>query len=728
MSEPEETAAPAAAAESAPAEEEGAAKEVDPSIAAPGVSFGTPDGTTKLAYEDFYDQKDRLASGSFGTVYVAEHKGTKEEYAVKVVDRSRLSEKDHNLVNREVGILKDCREIESIVRLIDFFESPTHYYVVQVYARGGDVFERLASTTIYSEKHGRDLAIHLLKAMQHLHEHKIAHRDLKPENLLLLDKKDDATILVADFGFAKYVPEDLLRTRCGTPAFVAPELLVNDCRYDERVDMWSVGCLMYMLLGGYPPFQDKSHQGLFRKIRGADFTFHDAYWKNVSIPAKRLVANLLTTDPDYRTSAKAAIHDSQWLKLRAAELEGNDLNSSLPEFKKFHSKRTLKGAASAVLLTVKATKMLSSRSLRASGTSPFGGPTDEKAKRVDDALFKASKGNLKFLDVYELNQKLHKSSSAQIWACTHMETKEGFAVKIIPNTPGRKSVTGKSVGDAIHHELAVLKSCKHSHIIEIIDFFEDDENFYLVMERMDGGDVFDRIIDKQKYTEKDARDLAKFLLEAVHLIHSKDIAHRDLKPQNILLKSKESNADIKLADFGFACRVHTPQSLTTRCGTPTYVAPEILKNIPYDQSADMWSVGVILYVLLVGYPPFASENQNLLFQKIRTADYQFRESEWAGISDDAKEVIKNLLVVDPLQRWTAKYALAANWFKADEKEMEGTDLSSGAAKKIRQQKRRFFGVAKTIMMFKASSRRVNKQAEEEPLEAQEFKQGEESTT
>merc|ERR1712226_1278100 len=155
---------------------------------------------------------------------------------------------------------------------------------------------------------------------------------------------------------------------------------------------------------------------------------------------------------------------------------------------------------------------------------------NDKAKRVDDALFRESKGNIKFLDVYDLNKKLHKSSSAQIWACTHKETKEEFAVKIIPNSPGRKSVTGKSVGDAIHHELAVLKSCKHSHIIEIIDFFEDDENFYLVMERMDGGDVFDRILDKQK----DTRDLAKFLLEAVHMIHSKDIAHRDLKPQNIL--------------------------------------------------------------------------------------------------------------------------------------------------------------------------------------------------
>ena len=473
---------------------------------------------------------------------------------------------------------------------------------------------------------------------------------------------------------------------------------------------------------GYPPFQDKNHQGLFRKVRGADFTFHDAYWKNVSIPAKALIANLLATDPNFRTTAKDAINNSVWLKLRAAELEANVLDSSISEFQKFHSNRTLKGAAKAVLWSVKA-KKLSTRNMSGSSVGSGTSRDENMAKRVDNALIHAARGNETFNDVYELKEKLHKSSSAQIWACTHKESKENYAVKIIPHTPGRKSATGKSVSDAIHHELAVLKSAKHSHIIEIIDFFEDDDSFYLVMERMDGGDVFDRIIDMNKYTEKDARDLAKFLLEAVHLLHTKNIAHRDLKPQNILLKSKKDNADIKLADFGFACRVHTPQSLTTRCGTPTYVAPEILKNIPYDQSADMWSVGVILYVLLVGYPPLASESQNVLFQKIRTADYSFREADWKAISPEAKELLSHLLTVDPMQRWTAKKALECAWLQADEKVMDKTDLSGGAAKKIRARKRRFFSVAKSIMWMRSSSRRVSKDNHdhEQPLEAHEFR-------
>jgi calcium/calmodulin-dependent protein kinase I len=114
--------------------------------------------------------------------------------------------------------------------------------------------------------------------------------------------------------------------------------------------------------------------------------------------------------------------------------------------------------------------------------------------------------------------------------------------------------------------VAVLKSLKHKYIIEIIDFFDEDDRFYLVMERMEGGDVFDRILKMKQYTERDARGLSKFLLEAVACMHQSGITHRDLKPQNLLLKSKDDNSDIKIADFGFACKVHTPQSLTTRCG------------------------------------------------------------------------------------------------------------------------------------------------------------------
>eukprot|EP00977_Amphora_coffeiformis_P012882 scaffold3271_cov181-Amphora_coffeaeformis.AAC.9 len=576
----------------------------------------------------------------------------------------------------------------------------------------GDVFERLADMTTYTEKKARDLAVQLIKAMEVMHDRKIAHRDLKPENLLLRSKTDDASILLADFGFARHVPEDGLKTRCGTPAFVAPEVLVPDCQYNEMADMWSVGCLLYMLLGGYPPFQDRNHQGLFRKIRGADFTFHEMYWKNVSVAAKQLIASLLNTDPQYRMTAKQALKSSGWLKLSDHMLD-NDLSASLGEMKNFNARAHLKSAAQAVLWSVRS-KFKAADAIAFKKQMNEWNKDDEAKQRVDNALLSDNSPTLAFGDVYEMVERIHTSNGAAIWSCKHKARGESYAVKIVEKK-GAVTAGNKSVSEAVFHELAVLKSAKHPKIMAVIDFFEEDDAFYLVMELMEGGDVFDRILSLQRYTEKDARDLVRFLLETVLHIHSKGIAHRDLKPQNLLLKSKENNADIKVADFGFACRVHTPQSLTTRCGTPTYVAPEILKNIPYDQSGDMWSVGVIIYVLLVGYPPFADNNQSVLFQKIRVGDYTFHPEEWKGISEDAKDLIKHLLVVDPLQRWTARQALESNWLKKEDKDLNKELTASLEA--IKRSKRKFKNVAKTIIMMKMSSKKAA--AERGEVKAQE---------
>jgi len=142
--------------------------------------------------------------------------------------------------------------------------------------------------------------------------------------------------------------------------------------------------------------------------------------------------------------------------------------------------------------------------------------------------------------------------------------------------------------------------------------------------------------------------------------------------------------------------VHTPQSLTTRCGTPSYVAPEVLKNIPYDQAVDMWSVGVILFVILCGYPPFSDDIQSQLFTAIRTGDWQFNPRDWDVISEDAKELIRNLLVIDPLRRWTAKEGLHCKWLVKDGVNLSSTDLSR-SLEKLKERKHSLRGVARTIM-------------------------------
>lgn len=194
----------------------------------PGITLTSPEACSTLKFEDFYQVQEKIAKGSFGTVFVAKHKPSGEEFAVKVMDRKKLSEREMNGVVREVTILRDCRDVQHIVRLVDFFASPKHFFVVQVYAQGGDLFARIASSSSYNEKDARDLAQKLLQAMQVLHERKIVHRDLKPENLLLQDLLDDTKILIADFGFARYVPKEGLRTRCGS----------KYCRRNEGRNKW----------------------------------------------------------------------------------------------------------------------------------------------------------------------------------------------------------------------------------------------------------------------------------------------------------------------------------------------------------------------------------------------------------------------------------------------------------------------------------------------------------
>lgn len=532
-------------------------------------------------------------------------------------------------------------------------------------ARGGDVFDRLSSRTTYHEGNARDLAKNFLESIQYVHSENIIHRDLKPENLLLVNEVDDTKLKLADFGFATLVDSNGRTTRCGTPAFVAPEV-VQGIPYNTKADMWSVGCILYFLLAGYPPFQDKTHHGLFRKIRGGDYVFHDQYWKSISLEAKQLISLLLTTDPSKRPTATQALKH-RWLTPHMCnnKLRSSDLSSSLTEIKRFHARRKLKGAGYSVTYAVSAdfwkTEFVSFgylshafQSSRTSGSSEH--TTTPKSP---------------FHERYTLHHKIKSGTFSAVWEATNNETKVKVAVKVV----SRKNLTPND-DQQVLNEVSIMQSLNHRHIVSLIDFYEEKTKFFVVMELLTGGDVFDRIVERTHYTEKDARDLIKNLLEAIYYLHSHNVAHRDLKPQNLLLAHEGDDADVKIADFGFSKRVHTPLSLLTRCGTPTYVAPEVLKNHPHDTAADMWSVGVILFVLLVGYPPFMEENQRTLFQKIRMGSYEFYEQDWECVSADARDLISNLLTVDPKGRMSARDALRSPWVSGDDDELASKDLNS----------------------------------------------------
>ena len=237
----------------------------------------------------------------------------------------------------------------------------------------------------------------------------------------------------------------------------------------------------------------------------------------------------------------------------------------------------------------------------------------------------------------------------------------------------------------------------HPNVVRLIDFYDEPSQYLIAMEYLEGGELFDRIVKKAYYNEKEARDLAQIFLSAVKYMHDRNVVHRDLKPENLLLKSQSDDADVKIADFGFAV-VTDGDTLTEQCGTPGYVAPEILGHKKYGKAVDMWSIGVITYILLGGYPPFHDDNQRQLFKKIQAAKYEFHPDFWGGVSDEAKDLISKLLVLDVNARLTVDQALSHAWIRKSDKELAERNLEVNLTElKKYQANKRFKKAANTII-------------------------------
>jgi len=307
-----------------------------------------PSSKSGKRFEELYRLKGVLGTGAFSTVRMGYHRSNRDKtYAVKCVNRKKLTDEDEVALLDEVAILKEMKHMH-IIRLYDFFKEPSTYYLVMEEMDGGELFDRIVAKAYYNEKEARDTCMILLEAVRHMHENNVAHRDLKPENLLLVSKSDDSQVKIADFGFAKKVYEECsLTTQCGTPGYVAPEILEGK-KYDQRADMWSVGVILYILLGGYPPFIENTQRELFRKIKRGDYEFHDEYWGTVSKEARDLIGSLLTVKPSERLDAEQAL-ENPWIRDDADSLAKKGLDKNLESLRKFNARRKFKAAVSTVV-------------------------------------------------------------------------------------------------------------------------------------------------------------------------------------------------------------------------------------------------------------------------------------------------------------------------------------------------------------------------------------------
>jgi len=230
------------------------------------------------------------------------------------------------------------------------------------------------------------------------------------------------------------------------------------------------------------------------------------------------------------------------------------------------------------------------------------------------------------------------------------------AVKIIL----KKNVKGNE--QMVYDELRMLQTLKHPHIVRFVDWFESRDKFYIVTQLATGGELFDRICEQGKFTEKDASQTIKQVLTAVDYLHKNEVVHRDLKPENLLYVTKDFDSDLVLADFGIAKTLdNKEESLQTMAGSFGYAAPEVMDRKGHGKPVDMWSMGVITYTLLCGYSPFRSENLRDLLEECTSGSVVFHERYWKDVSDDAKDFIMKLIVPEPEKRWTSEQALGHIW-------------------------------------------------------------------
>lgn len=314
----------------------------------------------------------------------------------------------------------------------------------------------------------------------------------------------------------------------------------------------------------------------------------------------------------------------------------------------------------------------------------FGNDSGSDCERERYSMFGIKKDKHRLHSNYRIGRVIGDGNFAIVRECTHRKTIKSYALKII----SKSKVKGKE--HMMENEIYILRKVVHPNIVKLHEEFETKKEIYLVMELVSGGDLFDAIVANTRFSEPDSAFMIRDLASAVKYLHEINIVHRDIKPENLLVVNrKDGRRSIKLADFGLSIEVKSPMYLV--CGTPTYVAPEILDESGYGLKVDLWAIGVICYILLCGFPPFRSTNhdQEELFDKILRGDYEYLSPFWDDVDDAPRDLIDSLLVVDTSERFDADEVLNHFWVKkwVEPPEKIQRELSEAEESNLKSRKR-----------------------------------------
>ena len=300
------------------------------------------------------------------------------------------------------------------------------------------------------------------------------------------------------------------------------------------------------------------------------------------------------------------------------------------------------------------------------------------------------------MENYDVLRQLGKGGYGKVYRVRHKKSGEVRACK---------QLSKLNIDDLVkfQREIEILIKTDHPNIIKMYEYFESKNNLYLIMEECDGGELFDKIIEhidnEKMYTEKEAAEIILQVMSAIEYCHNNGICHRDLKPENLLYlkKGDEKDNPLKVIDFGLSQKTDMKKILSSKVGTAYYVSPEILSG-KYNEKCDIWSAGVILYVLLSGDPPFNGPSDGVIYSKIRKMKYDFPSEKWKNISKEAKDLLNHMLAPEN-ERYTASQVIAHPWFKnTKEKKLEKLNFSSKFFKEYNELNK----LQKAVLLFIAS--------------------------
>jgi p90 ribosomal S6 kinase len=659
--------------------------------------------TGNVSMDDFELLKV-LGKGAYGKVFQArkihgQHQG--QLYALKSVNKSRIASSQtdirHTKAERDVLVRTDH---PFIVKLYFAFETSKRLYLVQEFCRGGELFRRMEVERMMLEEHARFYLSQIVCALEYLHSIDIVYRDLKTENVML----DEAGhVKLIDFGLSKLNMNEgaLTNTFCGTVEYMAPEG-VSRKGHDHVCDWWSFAVLTDEMLTGQLPFTGKDRKDTMQMILKAKLSMPQF----LSQDAQALLRCLFKRNPKNRLGA--GTDGAEKLK-RHIFFKGIDWNAlfrkeitppfvptlapSDPEdahyFDQEFTKRTPRDSP-AIPASAGANRLFRgfsfSRKLQVADTNATDTMKAESDFRNEapEGFFLTNvpyEGYVKksFKTEYELLDTLGRGAFSEVRKCRHKHTGKCYAVKI-----SKREMNGHE-GMRDDEIQILIKFGQHPNIITVKDIFiEPDENqemmIWMVTELMEGGEMFHKIERQKSLCEREASAVMKTVTQTVEYLHSNDVAHRDLKPSNILYADDSGDpTTIRIVDFGFAKQLrHENGMLMTPCFTKSYVAPEVLNKQAYDLSCDIWSLGCLMYTMLGGETPFdVTENDTpeVVLKKLNSNKMKLSGGNWDYVSEQAKDLLKQMLNFDSSKRPTAKNVLCHNWIK-DGNNLPQVDLSS----------------------------------------------------